>query len=147
MDYSIDSFIKVGTGFVPVADVNPPLKAPQYIEGAIVWKIGGETPFSETHWDLVDQLWAYIVNGLGELKDKGEYATYFPDQPLRLALKRIGRDRIEITVGDARQIVPASAFFASIAEGGRLFFSRMLALVPEGVVTWQRYLDELDRIA
>jgi hypothetical protein len=98
------------------------------------------------HRDLIDQLWAYIAEGLRRLNESGQWTTYFPDQPLELFFRRNAGGTVEVTVGDDRHIVPYGDFLCSLAEGARAFFSRMQALVPDAIPTWTRYLAEVEGV-
>ena len=146
MNYSINSFVKLDGEFIPIADVRAPLQNGRYIDGAMVWKIGSETLLTEYHWDLVDQLWAYIVSGACELKQCRESKTYFPDQALELIFEKLDDNTVSVIVGHDRHIVPYDLFVQSVADGGREFFTRMYALVPEGKPTWDLYLSKIDQL-
>lgn len=144
MNYAIRSLIKIGTHFVPVEDVTPKTVDADYVEGAIAWSVGDVHLLSETHWDLVDQLWAYMIDGVVELHESGTFETYFPDQPLRLGFIRRGANRIEVVIGEKKHIVDRELFLASLVDGGKHFFTKMQELVPNRKDTWRRYLDRID---
>src|SRR5690349_18605577 len=57
---------------------------PFYIYGVIHLCINGQPILTELSSDLVDQLWAYIINCAGDLARKESTFTGFPDQPLNL---------------------------------------------------------------
>jgi len=65
-----------------------------YLEGALVLMINRQPIISELEWDILDQLWAYIVDGLEQLDQtqESEWSTYFPDQPIELRISRKGRN-------------------------------------------------------
>ncbi|SFF40163.1 hypothetical protein SAMN04487969_1349 [Paenibacillus algorifonticola] len=44
----------------------------QYLNGAICLKYYGESMLDMRYWDLVDQLWAYIMNLIDAVLQKGE---------------------------------------------------------------------------
>ncbi|MFD2698983.1 hypothetical protein ACFSVM_00745 [Paenibacillus shunpengii] len=60
----------------------------KYLNGAITLKYFQESLLDVTLWDLVDQLWAYILNVIENLMNLGEGETYFPDQPVKLRLNQ-----------------------------------------------------------
>ena len=146
MNYTIRSLIKTGNRFVPIEDVDGPVADVDYLEGAIVWKIGSVELLSESEWDLVDQLWAYIIDGTIQLLEKGRFETYFPDQPLRLAFMRQGDNEVEVVIGDRKRTVDREALIKSFADGGKRFFARMQDLVPKRNATWKRYLDRISSL-
>jgi hypothetical protein len=122
--------------FVPVevATFQPP--HPLRIPGAIEISIDGAVLLDLPLWDYVDQLWAYIANTTEELVQRGHGDTYFPDQPILLAMQRVGRDRVVVSVESVN--VPRRTASTDIREllrafylHGREFFERMSELVPE----------------
>jgi hypothetical protein len=139
MRYTIETLIKRGEEFVPLGEVRESPPDPDYIEGAIVWEIDHQSLLTSRHWDLVDQLWAYIADGVDKLRHGLEFETYFPDQPLLLRFKRLNPHSVEVTIGEDRFVVHEEPFFASLMDGGNQFFSRMLELLPQFESTWNRY--------
>jgi hypothetical protein len=143
MRYTIETLIKLGEEFVPVDELREGPPDPDYIEGAIVWEIDHQSLLTSRHWDLVDQLWAYIADGVDKLRHGLEFETYFPDQPLLLRFKRLNRHSIEVTIGRDRFVVHEAPFFASLTDGGSHFFSQMLKLLPQFESTWNCYMQLL----
>jgi len=144
MHYAIRSLIKIGIEFVPVDDVNPKTVDTDYVEGAIVWSVGDVQLLSETHWDLIDQLWVYMIDGAVQFLESGTFESYFPDQPLRLGFIRRGSNGVEVTVGENKHIVDRQVFLASLIDGGKHFFEKMEGLVPKHKDTWRRYLNRIE---
>jgi hypothetical protein len=125
--------------FVPVeaAAFQPP--DPLHIPGAIEMSIDGAVLLDLSLWDYVDQLWAYIANTTEQLVQEGHGDTYFPDQPILLAMERAGRDRVVVSVESVN--LPRRAAGVDIREllrafylHGKEFFERMSELVPENQV-------------
>lgn len=141
MEYSIQSLLLLEGRFVPIQEVNTPPYDENYIEGAIVWRIGSAYLLTERDHDLVDQLWAYIVDGLESLIRRGQFETYFPDQPLCLACQLISRTKVEVRVGSTRTVVETTLLYRSLLEGAEQFFVTMQQLLPKHNSTWQRYLN------
>jgi len=146
MNYEIKTLFKIGDGFVSVDEVLNSPPDPDYIEGAIEWRIGQNVILNKQHWDLVDQLWAYIINGLRELLKHGDYKTYFPDQPLFLGFKMLTGRMVQVTIGDVKTAVERSVMLRSLVEGSTSFFEKMQELVPQRRVIWNNYLCEINRI-
>jgi hypothetical protein len=63
-----------------------------YVSGYIDFVFENHIILSWKQWDLIDQLWAYIINGIREAVLNKEASFYFPDQPLLVKLQ-IVRDR------------------------------------------------------
>lgn len=142
----IRTFFRIDGDFVPIDQFSGAVPDSDYIEGAIVCQIGGCEIFNMDHWDLVDQLWAYIVQGLRKL-DEGEiYETFFPDQPLRMRFEAIGPQCSKITLGGESADVDAATFRSVMKRGAVEFFSRMKEIVPESKETWSHYQGEAEMI-
>lgn len=100
----------------------------EYLNGAIKLTYCEQTLLDVTLWDLVDQLWAYILNVVESLLMTGEGETYFPDQPVKLHLKSISGDLVlyEIEANEHIKVVlPKNEFIETILEGADDFFKNM----------------------
>lgn len=99
-----------------------------YLNGAITLEYYEQTLLDVTLWDLVDQLWAYILNVIESLLNTGEGETYFPDQPVKLRLKSISGDLVlyEIEATDHIKVaVPKNELITTLLEGADGFFKDM----------------------
>ncbi|MEK6257899.1 MAG: hypothetical protein AABP62_04700 [Planctomycetota bacterium] len=145
--YTVDSFVLLKSKFVPLSQLENKLDDDKYIEGKIELMIDGANILTEDHWDLVDQLWAYLVDGVSSVVlDNKSVECFFPDQPLRLALKSLGVSSIEVTIGDDVTRVNKTSFVMAIGKGGKAFFEKMLQIVPSGKFTWMAYLSKCARL-
>ncbi len=113
-----DSFVKVDSN----TDVG--LIADRfYIEGAIRMWNGTEEILGLEQWDLVDQLWSYLLDGMEELLDgKGETSFSFPDQPLEMAFKMVKGNGLLIRVGTRKYIVDQKEFFSALLSAAEVFY-------------------------
>jgi hypothetical protein len=91
----IETYFRIDSDFVPMTQFTGELPDNNYIEGAIVWRVGGRDIFKLQHWDLIDQLWVYIVDGLNRLEKGEDYDVFFPDQPLRLRFEIVSPHCVE----------------------------------------------------
>lgn len=99
-----------------------------YLNGAITLKYFEHSLLDVTLWDLVDQLWAYILNVIENLIHSGEGETYFPDQPVKLRLKSIPGDNVlyEIEANDHYKVVlPKNELIEALLDGAEEFFKSM----------------------
>lgn len=99
-----------------------------YLNGAITLKYFEQTLLDATLWDLVDQLWAYILNVLDDLLNTGYGETYFPDQPVKLVLKSISGNTVlyEIESNDHLKVVlPKTELIETLLNGADEFFKCM----------------------
>jgi hypothetical protein len=131
----IESFLRNGDGtFVPIGDAtNAPADA-RHVEGAIELSIDDVVVLDKTLWDDVDQLWAYIGDMLVSLRSGAEASTYFPDQPIKFAFKRLAGGRVLVTLenGPDRRSVATDEreFVDSLSRHASFFFGRMSGLIP-----------------
>ncbi|GFN34146.1 hypothetical protein [Paenibacillus xylaniclasticus] len=102
----------------------------EYLNGAITLKYFEQSLLDITLWDLVDQLWAYILNVIENLLNTGEGETYFPDQPVKLRLKAISGDKVlyEIKANDYYKVaLPKNELIETLLDGADEFFKSMEA--------------------
>ena len=77
--------------FIPCADDNALnyISDYHYIEGAIIIDYNDEIILGFQQWDLVDQLWTYIIEAIELIiYDKDEAGFFFPDQPIKVQIKK-----------------------------------------------------------
>lgn len=93
--------VQRGSVFTLVEDYTEFVKNPRHIDGAIELTVDGNSLIGKEQWDLVDQLWVYIVNGIETVVNGESYTSSFPDSPEKLSLKPTRTaNLIEMTVGD-----------------------------------------------
>ena len=122
----VKSYLKVGEVFVSIEDPIAKVKDPYYIEGAIELDVDGIVLFNKAMWDLVDQLWDYIVQGLESLdKGKSPFTIYFPDQPLDIVFTSLYDNMIKIAVDNGKYtvVVDRKEFAKSILRSVKPFLN------------------------
>lgn len=140
-DYCVTSYFLVDENSIPVEVYRGSFPDEYYIEGWIDLSIGVSKILGRAHWDLVDQLWVYLVDGTTQLTEgQHEWETFFPDQPLRLALQLNGANKLAVIVGDKQFLVKASDFREAISHGGVCFFRQMKRLLPSSSDVWNAYI-------
>lgn len=142
--HHVETLLKVGGEFVPVDVFDGPLPDRDYIEGAIILSVEGKTILGLQHWDLVDQLWAYLLNGLAALRHAPKHECYFPDQPLRLLLERNGDDMICITIGESSHRVDIHTFTQAVRDGATRFSDSLRRLDSELADAIEQSLDQFE---
>ncbi|GIW98767.1 MAG: hypothetical protein KatS3mg111_2100 [Pirellulaceae bacterium] len=135
----VKSYFKIDDRFIPVETFSGEFPDKNYIDGAIVLTIDGQEIFTFEHWDLVDQLWCYIADGIGKLREGEDFETYFPDQPLLLRFELINKRFVRVTVGDDTYEVATETFLKTLQRGAKEFFQRMRELLPDWNDTWEKY--------
>ena len=140
---SIASMIKTDAGYLDVTECSASLVHDEfYIEGAILCTIDGIQLLGYEHADLIDQLWAYIVEGLGQLIEHDGFAFHFPDQPLLLDVRRVSGGDVVVAIGNQSCSVQETSLVTGLADGAVLFFQEMVKLVPNAASTWHRYRED-----
>jgi hypothetical protein len=117
----VRTFARVGTEFVPFAELAALADHPRWIPGAIMLKLGTAQVLSVDLWDDVNWLWPFLVQLLDECRRTGEGARWFPDQPIRMTAETLkGRDLIRFSVAGgtvARTgVAPATEVYRAVAE-------------------------------
>jgi hypothetical protein len=131
----ITSYLRSADGrFVPVGDACDAPPDPRYIEGAIDLSINGVTIMDTVLWDYVDQLWAYIVDMVISLREKGEASTFFPDQPIKLSFRRQNADNVLVKI-EVNKIVKVATvseteLISTLRLHGLEFFDKLAKLLP-----------------
>ncbi|MGG1650007.1 hypothetical protein [Paenibacillus sp. NRS-1780] len=119
-----------------------------YLNGAITLTYCEQTLLDVTLWDLVDQLWAYILNVVESLLTTGEGETYFPDQPVKLHLKSISVDLVlyEIEANEHIKVaLPKNEFIQTILEGADDFFKNMEECF-KGKCSYQYEIEKIETL-
>lgn len=142
MSTIVETYLKVGEHFIPLKEYTGTLPDENYIQGAVVCRINDRQILTTEHWDLVDQLWVYILLGLSRIKRGEGYDVFFPDQPLRLRFMPISAYCVEVTIGNECQRFDLHTFVTALAEGAVEFFKAMKRLLPSASETWDRYFLE-----
>lgn len=94
-----------------------------YIEGAIIICSEGEYILDFRYWDLVDQLWVYLIDAIYEmLNEKKETKFYFPDQSLEFKMKEISEYTILLSVRETKYVVNKMDFLTSLLDNAEKFF-------------------------
>ncbi len=159
----VESYVKKGDVFIPIADFQGSLSDPMYIEGAIELTIGRVPLFTLEMWDYVDQLWSYLVSGLCEVCNGNQARTYFPDQPIEIVLTPMqSRSEIRVDVTYSASQVPGEVapkrvhrtasgdlqeFVRAMTQAAGAFFLRMGELLPGEQSSYQVDLEKIQRIA
>lgn len=114
-----------------------------YIDGAITINYYGTYALGFAEWDLVDQLWAYILNIVSDYFATGKGMTLFPDQPLKLEL--ISKGNFVYFHVESRMpiVLPEEVFFRELFKSARLFFANALELFPDNYDSYTRELERL----
>ena len=120
-----------------------------YIEGALELTINGINLISIEMWDCVDQLWAYLIDGLVSVNNKKIFTCYFPDQPIKVSFLPISNINIMVSVTcnkEKKTIINKKEFLDAMQKSARHFLKYLVYIAPEEKENSERLLKELDSI-
>ncbi|QUX29437.1 hypothetical protein KGD83_02260 [Nocardiopsis akebiae] len=139
MSVYINSFLRKEDGtLVSIQSWEGPIRDPEYLEGALELTVNEVPLITPSMWDYIDELWAYILNSLEELTSEKSTHTYFPDQPIKLEMKRLAPGWIQVSISsrsgkfDNSTQVQENQFYQILIDKGEEFFLRMRELTPGG---------------
>ncbi|EMD9437018.1 hypothetical protein LGM39_21950 [Burkholderia cepacia] len=108
------TYIKIKDKFVDFQGFSGNINNCDYIEGAIELCVNGVVVLDKTMWDCVDQLWAYLVEGVMCIARGEGFKTYFPDQPIEMSFGvQGGNVVVTVTVYETVQVVVDRSEFVS----------------------------------
>ncbi|WP_423393809.1 hypothetical protein [Burkholderia sp. LMG 21824] len=108
------TYLKIKRKFVNFYDFSGKIPDPDYIEGAIEISINGVEIFNKEMWDCVDQLWAYLAEGIVCVARGEGFKTYFQDQPIEVSFDIQGSKVIvAVTVHETVKVVVDRSEFVS----------------------------------
>lgn len=116
-----------------------------YIEGVIHFEYNGSVIMDFTYWDIIDQLWAYLINSIEDYIKSQESEIYFPDQPIKLKMKAINKNLVLFSIesNDGIQLtLPKQELFQSLLDSGEAFFLRLQDYFDGGL----DYSNEIEQI-
>jgi hypothetical protein len=119
--------MKVDEKFVPIEHFNGQLRDNLYVEGALELMVDDVMVSCVDYWDLIDQLWAYLVQGMEKLKAGEKFETYWPDQPIRLAMTPLPNGTVLIERSgtsdpDVKVVADTAELIDALVGGASIFF-------------------------
>lgn len=109
------------------------IKDYNYIEGCIIIIYYGEYILDFKYWDIVEDLWCYIIDAIDEIMNGKQITKFlFPDQPVEVQIQCVSKDQILIKIGKTTHVICKSEFIDEILNGAEKFFS-ILALCNNSV--------------
>ena len=120
-----------------------------YIDGAIEIQYKGEILLNITSWDLVDQLWDYILNIIEDMLKFKKGSTGFPDHPADITIEDISPDKILFSIKTLEKkswCLPKKKFLNALLDGGEHFFFQMMIILPSEQSKFMRSLNRIKKI-
>lgn len=116
-----------------------------YIEGAITIFCDGVNILDFRYWDLVDQLWSYLIEGLNEILNGNKNVKfYFPDQPIEFKMQEISGELLLLTIKEKKFVVNRQEFVVAALKEAKKFYKILGKCSNEYVVEQSK--DELRKI-
>ena len=138
--------------FVEIIDgLNYTLPDSHYINGAMELNINGVAVIDRSMWDLIDQLWMYIVTMLRNLKTSGTAKFSFPDQALKFTCERIGRGMVRVASyppeGPIVAVTNEADLVSALKKSGIAFFKVMRRLDSKHRKDYDELVRELEQVS
>ena len=143
---SINSYLKENGNFIPFQEFQSESLDPFYIEGAIELSVDNKMMINVSMWDYVDQLWAYIIDGVRKVSSGEKFSIYFPDQPIKIEMSPINDTYANLTVDcDHKDSVTFELrdMINALKKYVLPFFEFLCDLVPENKEMYQEIIHEL----
>ena len=102
-----------------------------YLDGVIEIKNEKQIFLEINDWDLVDQLWSYILNLIEEYNESGESEIYFPDCPNKIKIKKMydGYLMLSITTDqERRELMNQNEILGILLNEANVFFNSISIL-------------------
>ncbi|RZK00411.1 MAG: hypothetical protein EOO46_21110 [Flavobacterium sp.] len=149
----IESYIKRDNEFILIDDFTGDVEDNYYVSGAFTLTVNGKEIFDLTHWDLVDQLWAYLIQHFEDVLSGASMISkgYFPDQPLEIQVESLfKRTKLKIKLFDPirpRQcVVETNEFIPVFCEAGENFLEKIKIANPTMVSSYQPLIIQLKNL-
>jgi hypothetical protein len=145
----VKSYLKDGDSFYSTKEFEGKILDPDYVEGAIEITVNEVELITRKMWDYVDQIWAYIIQGLITISEGENFSTYFPDQPIELSFTPIFDENLKITVKcdeSATAIVNKKDFIKSIIQAVKPFLVDLAIIVPVNAEVYKDMVADLESL-
>jgi uncharacterized protein YlzI (FlbEa/FlbD family) len=135
--------IQSGKKFTLVHEYDGKIKDCRHIDGSIELTVDGLVLISQDQWDLVDQLWIYIINGIEYAMNRKDYTTCFPDSPINLSFKQATPpDTIEMIVGQKSVVYNTQELVTALLFGAEKCLKEISRIIADP----NFYKEELQKI-
>ena len=106
-----------------------------YLDGAIEIKYYDEIYLDINNWDLVDQLWSYILNIIEEYLESGCGEMNFPDSPNVIAMEKLYGNNLKFSIITDKKrttVLNENIFLNILLEKADEFFKAISVLMHYG---------------
>ncbi len=124
--------------FINVCETNELIKIKKdidldYLEGVVYLEYFDNIIMDFKYWDLVDQLWAYILDMIEAFLSNGIAETTFPDQPVLLSFKNISNEYILVSIDENIKktwTLPKQELLTTLIFAAEDFFKQITKIFP-----------------
>lgn len=129
-----------GPRFVSLDEFNGSISKPRHIDGAIELTVDGSPLITLAMWDLLDQLWVYLLLGAEKVAAGQSYHSRFPDSPTSIVFTpSVDGMQVEAIIGENRVYTALKPFVLGIAQSAIMCLERLSQLL--GRPEW--YAEEI----
>lgn len=153
MSIIVESYLRQEDGEFTLAESwSDPISDHEYLEGALKLTINDTPLITLTMWDYIDELWAYAINTLQEFASGDSVHMYFPDQPIKLEMKRTTPNMILVSTSsrsgkfDNSAWAHESDFVHQLLDAGEKFFTKMNKLDPTGQGQYEHDIERIKEV-
>ena len=116
-----------------------------YLDGGIEIKYEEQIFLDINNWDLIDQLWSYILNLIEKYIENDKSRVYFPDSPNEICMEKVNRNgmMLAITTDKKRKIIQNERKMIELLLREAKFFFNNISILRDYK---QESLEEVERI-
>jgi len=145
----VQSYFKNKDSFIEYDKFDSKIDDSDYIQGAIELKINDVEIINKSMFDYIDQLWAYIVDGLVDVSQRKDFYTYFPDQPIKFSINYLYGDMIKVSLicdNEVNATIDKNIFIKCISSHIKNFMTKMKYIAPNNIDIYEDMINKLDSI-
>lgn len=146
----VETFLRIDGEFISMSQCHQAVRDEDYIEGAIEITIQHKKILSRDHWDYVDQLWSYLLDGISAISEGHSFSTYLPDQPVAVCFKLLDTSKVEVQVQDNKTstalVVQRNLFLKVMLDACRDFFRQLPKAAPGTLDLCKQTLVRIEEI-
>lgn len=102
-----------------------------YLKGAIYLIYNDQIIIDFCYYDMVDQLWGYLLNMMEEFLETNKSEMSFPDHPTPIEMKNASQFYLVFSIGFVEWTLPKHEFFTALLLGAKDFFEKLMLLIEE----------------
>lgn len=102
-----------------------------YIDGAICLTYNKKAIMDCRYYDLIDQLWSYILTMIELFLEDEKSEMSFPDQPLPMSMRATYDNYIIFSINFVEWKLPKHAFLNALLMGAKDFFEKIMISLQE----------------